>query len=37
MAMAGSLPGISAEPSCFQIARCTLDEDDWTEGFVILE
>jgi hypothetical protein len=37
MAMAGVLPRFSAEPSCFQVTRCTLDEDCWTEGFVILE
>lgn len=30
--MAGSLPGISAEPSCFQITRCTLDEEIGPKG-----
>jgi hypothetical protein len=34
---ARALPGFSDEPNCFQITPYTLDKDEWTEGFVIME
>jgi hypothetical protein len=34
---ARTLPGFSDEPDCFQITLYTLDKDEWTEGFSIVE
>lgn len=28
------LPGFAEEPECFVIGEYTLDQDEWTEGFV---
>jgi len=33
---ARKLPGFQEEPDCFNIDRYTLDEDNWTNGFVSL-
>ncbi|MEU4481688.1 hypothetical protein AB0F68_27025 [Micromonospora sp. NPDC023966] len=34
MQRATSLPGFRDEPDCFYIARHTVDQDEWTDGFV---
>lgn len=34
---ARTLPGFSDEPDCFQTTLYTLDKDEWTEGFSIVE
>jgi hypothetical protein len=34
---ARALPGFSDEPDCFQITPCTLDKDEWIDGFVVVE
>jgi hypothetical protein len=31
---ARQLPGFRDEPGCFQVGRYTVDQDEWTEGFV---
>ncbi len=33
----GRLPRFSDEPDCFDITLHTLDKDEWTEGFSIVE
>ena len=34
---AQTLPGFSDEPGCLHITLRTLDKDEWTEGFSIVE
>ena len=34
---ARTLPGFKEEPQCFQVVRYTLDKDEWTEGFVMVD
>ncbi|MFD5073682.1 hypothetical protein [Streptomyces sp. NPDC058371] len=29
------LPGFADEPDCFYIQESVLDEDEWTEGYVV--
>ena len=31
---ARALPGFRDEPDCFRIDCCTVDDDQWTDGFV---
>ncbi|SIM88017.1 DUF7336 domain-containing protein [Micromonospora cremea] len=31
---ARELPGFRDEPDCFYINGCTVDQDEWNEGFV---
>jgi hypothetical protein len=33
---AGRRPGFCDEPDCFVVVPYTLDEDEWTDGFVTL-
>jgi hypothetical protein len=28
------LPGFRDKPDCFYINECTMDKDDWTEGYI---
>ena len=35
MARARSLPGFRDEPDCFYIEEAAVDEDEWTDGYVI--
>jgi hypothetical protein len=30
-------PGFADEPDCFQVTPYTLDKDEWTEGFLVIE
>ncbi len=36
VARAQSRPGFFDEPDCFTIDSYTVDEDNWTDGFVII-
>jgi len=35
IARARNLPGFRDEPNCFYIGEATIDEDEWTDGYVI--
>ena len=36
IAQARGLPGFADEPDCFMVAEYALDEDLWTDGFVVI-